>query len=412
LTQVCPHMPMARLLCSLAACIRCAAVDAPQCHADVPLEGTPLQREAKLWLSLLQIGRRARPVVGSGLLGGVEPVNVDSGDVQAEPDATPADSSLDKERIAVDTFDLDVHESSTCPSVDQLPCLSSEPGKQAVAVVIAGLRERLLLNSTTQKVIKSMADDGFRVHVYLHVVGSAPAANWDVRRGQTQEDPSTRGLQQQALYSHLHDQIEEVGGCLACFHYSEALLELPSIPDDPIIRERLRQYRPKDDPIGKNALRLWKARETMWVHAKRVEEGLGVWYQAAMWIKEDAFWWERLNLKGILAMSESPRAVWSRKCQEWKGINDRVLIFNRQGADVMLRAYTSFFNKGLPLSSFNSEAYMQALAHAGQLELHRISPTFFPEVDSMVSGSDAALCIFKCRLCGKFDLKQHGLTFC
>merc|ERR1712137_774550 len=56
-----------------------------------------------------------------------------------------------------------------CPTVEQAEC-ASLAGKPAIAISIVGVKQRMLFNSTVDNVVKSIAEQGFAVHVYISLV--------------------------------------------------------------------------------------------------------------------------------------------------------------------------------------------------------------------------------------------------
>jgi len=278
-------------------------------------------------------------------------------------------------------------------------------------VIIVGLRSRLLLNSTIQQLIRPIAGEGFAVHVYVSVVDKGSGTNWAPMREAGHEDPALKNLTHAQMRRHFYHMIKEAGGCLMCFDMANSSEKLPSIPRDEVMDKRLWQYLPNTSNVGRNVVRIWKSRERLWQCAVQTEAQTGEKYSLVLWTRDDAYWVDRVaHMKPLLSMAQNEQTLWSKNCKEWNGINDKVMVLGRKAANVLLRAYTSFWKPRPPLESWNSEMYLKALAQAHGIKLRVLKHEDLPTGDGMLIAGPKPICISRFYWCGK-DLPAD-LVFC
>ena len=216
------------------------------------------------------------------------------------------------------------------PGADGTLALNATPAfrpNRTLAVFIAGMRSRFILDSTLERVIRQCTCDGFVVHVYLSLVGfqgRGVARDW---MGEVLEpDPATRDMAHDEFDAHVRDGIVRAGGHLVYHRHSRRKESLAPIPNVWTLRSRLTQYSPSaNDPSGHNVLRLWRTRETMWNASLEMERMHCAKYTFVLWQRDDTYWGWPLQL----AQFEANRTVYSRDCHTFEGINDKVRSVGR-----------------------------------------------------------------------------------
>jgi len=208
-------------------------------------------------------------------------------------------------------------------------------------------------------------------------------------------DPSLQPLSHDQLQLRIQEDVRKAGACLMCLTISTTSEILPPTPRGLVFDQRLYQYPPFKSPLGRNILRVWKSRQSLWKAAKINEQRLGSKYSMAIWTRDDAFWINRIvDPAELLKNPNSPRTVWSKGCKQWSGINDKTVLLGRDAAEDMLSVYSSFWKKEPSLRSFNAEVYLKVFANSRKLILKELPFDELPNSDAMLYGENK-ICLLK-----------------
>jgi len=210
-----------------------------------------------------------------------------------KPTTKPATTKSSTTKLASTTFPGTTTTTTlaACPVLDSGPpgCAGVIDKRKSVFLSIMGLRHRMLFDTTAKQVIHSLAQEGFRVDVYISLVQKPDKVTWRPARALERELPHTRNLTKNELHRHYADMIQEQGGCLVCF-----FLRPPEVMDRPPNTEaylkKMQQYSPVWSAVGMNVLRLWRSREELWSLGLEVEKLRGERYTMGMWSRDDTRW--------------------------------------------------------------------------------------------------------------------------
>merc|ERR1712129_340757 len=114
----------------------------------------------------------------------------------------------------------------------------------------------------------------------------------------------------------------------------------------------------------------------------------------------------------FLTQKKAHRTLYSKDCKTWNGINDKTVVLGRTAADIMLRAYSAYWNPRPALVSWNAEIFLKKLAESRGIKLRPVSHEYLPTGDGMLIGGRTPICIFRCYWCGPNPLLQEDLVFC
>lgn len=293
------------------------------------------------------------------------------------------------------------------PDAAHCPWLSgshscANTGKNKVFLAVTGLRQRLIFDSTIKHVIKPLSSSDNVVHVYMSLVNKKADKNaWDQHRAVGHEPDEQINLTDAELQRKIAEAVERAGGCLMCSYIFDTPESLPAIPDNPLVNARLGLYQPRKTEVGRNILRVWKARKHLWELGVRAEKQFGYQYAIAMWSRDDTRWTNRiLDVKQLAQSSGAARTVWSKNCKDWGGINDKVVLSGRTAAFTMLGAYDSFFNGGPRVKGWNAEEYLKKLADSAGLSRRLLTHSQVPSGDAIHSGRKEPYCFIRGYYCG------------
>eukprot|EP00930_Biecheleria_cincta_P094758 TRINITY_DN8623_c0_g1_i1.p1 TRINITY_DN8623_c0_g1~~TRINITY_DN8623_c0_g1_i1.p1 ORF type:complete len:532 (-),score=107.84 TRINITY_DN8623_c0_g1_i1:151-1746(-) len=140
-------------------------------------------------------------------------------------------------------------------------------------------------------------------------------------------------------------------------------------PDAP---EKISQYSPKTTTVGRNLLRRWKSIQCLWHKALEEEKAGNFRYMFVMVAREDPTWLSSLNMN-TFNIAGSQNAIFSKNCNAWKGLNDKVFVFGRLAAEKSLTGlYTEFWNNTVDAS--NAEGYWKAYTASKGVQSVLVSP--------------------------------------
>lgn len=261
-----------------------------------------------------------------------------------------------------------------CPTAESVRCTDAA-WRRTAAVYIVGIKSRALLNTTMQRVLRRAIDDGFAVHVYLSLIYDASGTgNWLRAREMSRQ-------------------------------------ELEHIPENP---GQLREFPPHNTSTGKRVLNMWLRREKMWNATLLREAATGKRYEFLMWVRDDAYWVGDIpRPSALMQVPDAARTMWTLRCGEWGGVNDRVGMFGRDAAPAMLTMFSGFMHGGFPTGTRNSEVHLLKAARAGHVVLQRSTYDVLPLAIAMVYDTrrGPALCLLRKYWCGN-AAGVSGLKFC
>ena len=155
------------------------------------------------------------------------------------------------------------------------------------------------------------------------------------------------------------------------YEHLNAKEELDPLPQGKPYTQRMGQYSPYKDPLGKAIMRMWKARERMWGLAQQLEHRRRTRYHLVLWTRDDAFWIRNVRLRvlprppplssGRRLAANNSNAVWSRMCAAFGGINDKSVLMGRGAAPALMTAYSQFWAPDLNIT-YNAEQYLAMIA--------------------------------------------------
>jgi len=240
------------------------------------------------------------------------------------------------------------------------PCGNSG-GSRMVAVIMTGLKRRLLLESFIKHVVKRLASLGYKVHVYLSLVEASSYGDFQQGRKSVEVPTAIANLSGRDFQDVVREKITEAGGCVAELSVQGSEV-IPFFPDG-FKHQMLSEYPPWKGEVGRNVLRTWKSREVLWKAAKCNERSMGEQYAMSMWARPDTFWMgDLVDPTAMMARPNASNALWTKNCHNWGGINDKVALMGRQAADKMFDAYTMWLDARVNIVATNSEGFLSTLA--------------------------------------------------
>jgi len=298
-----------------------------------------------------------------------------------------------------------------CPTAESVRCTDAA-WRRTAAVYIVGIKSRALLNTTMQRVLRRAIDDGFAVHVYLSLIYDASGTgNWLRAREMSRQDPAIERLSRRGLQRYLRDLVRPTGACVLCAEIPQRPQELEHIPENP---GQLREFPPHNTSTGKRVLNMWLRREKMWNATLLREAATGKRYEFLMWVRDDAYWVGDIpRPSALMQVPDAARTMWTLRCGEWGGVNDRVGMFGRDAAPAMLTMFSGFMHGGFPTGTRNSEVHLLKAARAGHVVLQRSTYDVLPLAIAMVYDTrrGPALCLLRKYWCGN-AAGVSGLKFC
>jgi len=92
-------------------------------------------------------------------------------------------------------------------------------------------------------------------------------------------------------------------------------------------------------------------------------------------------------------------------------MNDKSVLLGREAADVMLSAYSNFWNPHPELRSKNAEIYLSLYARSQQLKMMYLKPGDLPGSDALIYETNPPrVCFLLTYWCGKTP--PPNTTFC
>merc|ERR1712050_392253 len=112
-----------------------------------------------------------------------------------------------------------------------------------------------------------------------------------------------------------------------------------------------------------------------------------------MWLRGDARWTRRLgDVRNLLSMPNASRSVWSKDCNLWGGINDKVVLAGRIAAETIFALYDMFFQAPALTCAWNAEVFIKKVATAKGLRHELLPHQQLPFGDAMYIGSPTQYC--------------------
>jgi len=285
------------------------------------------------------------------------------------------------------------------------PPKPAKPTRPKLAVLIAGLADRLVLLPKIHVVLNPIVSSGWDVDLYLSVVGAGNGSKavWHAIEN------STSAVLAEKLHTMADVQsLATAGGWTIRFGELDADSQevASSFPDDPV-PDRLTLYPPTESEIGMNVLRRFKTTEQLMRKIQEVEEVNHFSYDFVLVTKDDDHWLGPLDMGWFLAVPEHDQAVFSKDCLEFNGINDKTLLFGRTAAErVLPRLYTDFWNPNFDLETDNIETLWLALVYTKGARSSPVSLEKMPTCDSVYVQRKHGLpylCQKECYMCEDYE---------
>lgn len=248
-----------------------------------------------------------------------------------------------------------------------------------LAVLTVGLADRLLLASKIHALLEPTVAKGWDVDLYVSMVGKG-------RNNASTFTPVKNNVSaQEAEHLETVDAIKasaSTGGWTLRFcELNSDVLEVDSSIRSNITRIRL--FPPASSEVGKNILRRYKATELLMHQLQDVEKAHGFSYDFVLLTKDDDHWLGHLDISTFVAVSDQPKHVFSKNCQQWGGVNDKTLLFSRQAAEAVLpRLYSDFWMDEPTLNTANSEQFLDELLKIRGVESLPVELYRLPTCDS------------------------------
>eukprot|EP00928_Gymnodinium_smaydae_P008012 TRINITY_DN12879_c0_g1_i1.p1 TRINITY_DN12879_c0_g1~~TRINITY_DN12879_c0_g1_i1.p1 ORF type:complete len:578 (+),score=125.82 TRINITY_DN12879_c0_g1_i1:49-1734(+) len=277
------------------------------------------------------------------------------------------------------------------------PAAGSMPG--ALAVLIPGLRKRLVLRPTLDNVISPNAKAGLAVHVYASLVTTgATGKRWVKNEAAASEDPTLADLDSSEFEAKVREEVESAGGKLAYLRQLPGGEVLDPLPKFAL--KRWPQYPPSTSDIGKNVLRRYQSSEFLWNQTRAYEEKHGFRYSFVLLSRDDAYWLGPVLIPSFVRPAGDylgPARIFTRSCALFWGFNDKVAMLERAAAEAWLPLYSSFYHDSDDSleRSQGAEAFALQLIRLKGLAHYEVPFSQLPSLDSQfeVSNGNAAVCI-------------------
>lgn len=269
------------------------------------------------------------------------------------------------------------------------------------AILISGLKSRLVLNSTLHNVVQPAVRLGYKVDLYISLVAARHTVSYSYRG---MADPEVMDKSPDDFRASLEAAITSAGAHLALLQQREEQEVVDPLPRDKVLRY-LFDYSPYTSEVGMNVLRRWRSSEEL------LNATLGTSYDFVLWEREDQYW---LKPFWLFNFPPYPNAVYAKNCLGWGGMNDKSLLLGREAAHRLLRAYSSFWVVDERLESRNAEQFLAGLAQAEGLSVHKMPWKTMPSSDATFAKREdgsLGLCIKTFYSC-KSELPEGSPPFC
>jgi len=234
---------------------------------------------------------------------------------------------------------------------------SSKKSDRRLAILIAGLQDRVLLASKIKNVINKVAAQGYTSDLYLSLVKSGV-----VGKNQTASlYPGTVESQESSDERTIRSAIAGAGNLMS-YSLLTHQLDIHVPRDHP---KRLTQYfdcgKPGCPlPWGTNVLRRYRALEMLFNQTLMN----GPEYDFVLMTQDDDEWLGPLNMTYFESMRDSSNTLFTKDCLKWGGINDKPQLYGGKAAKkVLSKIYTGFFADSDPrITTSNGEKFLQEFA--------------------------------------------------
>lgn len=239
-------------------------------------------------------------------------------------------------------------------------------GKPRLAILLAGMSERLVLKPLISNVVTPNSKDGVVVDVFL-ALKVAKADFWkpsDVGYG----EPWLWDMPTEGLDDRLCTMANE-GGASLCKAKVVESEEVPTLPEDQVHQQRLNKYSPYKTATGVHLLQRWASLEKLWDDARRIEKRTGTNYTQVLVVRDDSFWAAPFRLGHEAFRGLGDMSMLTQACLEFGGINDKVFLLGRGAAEHMLRPFQAWLHDKSPDldEAHNAEEFFAAMAKMQQV---------------------------------------------
>jgi len=285
--------------------------------------------------------------------------------------------------------------------------------KPKLAVLIAGLAERLVLAPKIRVLIEPMAATGWDVELYLSVVGMGKGSR---KAWHPIENNESAVVAENLGTMAAVQTMAEAGGWTIrfCELDGDSQEVSSSFPRDMPVRLSL--YPPASNEIGMNVLRRFKTTEQLMHKVQDVEKANGFSYDFVLVTKDDDHWLRPLDISRFLAQpTPHNTTVYSKNCLNWGGVNDKTLLFGRQAAEAVLpRLYSDFWMETPDLVTNNIETLWRGIFKIRDVISWPVDFELLPTCDSIYLRGDNGmpyLCQKSCYMCKEYALLPTDRRF-
>lgn len=287
-----------------------------------------------------------------------------------------------------------------CPVMfDDIPVFKAEKN---MAVVISGLETRLLLLSKFKNVVENLAGRGFKVDVYIDVLGSQ--LKFGDQHSAVENQTSSRDLQE--TLATIKNFLDGKCGSLGLLNIREAREELD-------VPSKVHPWGFGGE-IGVNVLRRFSSYEFV-LGKVRDQEKIGNFkYDFLLLTRDDDEWLGPLQMEPIQATTDKIKhAMFSKNCKQFGGYNDKTLLFGREAADRILGNMFQYAMSHIrELPGRNPESFLKLFVEKQGVEAHEVDFKWMPTTcSSFIKGAEGQieLCQKKSKTC---ESKGWPVHFC
>eukprot|EP00928_Gymnodinium_smaydae_P093917 TRINITY_DN7828_c0_g1_i1.p1 TRINITY_DN7828_c0_g1~~TRINITY_DN7828_c0_g1_i1.p1 ORF type:complete len:353 (-),score=40.03 TRINITY_DN7828_c0_g1_i1:465-1469(-) len=277
----------------------------------------------------------------------------------------------------ISSIGAQLHETHTLP---QVHIGGSERTKEkAIAVFIVGTPTRLLLRSKLE-LLDHLAQTGYSVDFYIKLMPT----NATRYREATCFREEQRGVHDLGTFAR--DLLEKRGGKLQFFDISAVnALEI-------VAPNHLRTKEYSDSEKRAVVMRRYYAvtalMEQMIVHERESH----MTYEAVVWSKDDEHWFGPPLIDEMMKLSGFNNTVLTKACKQFKGVNDKTLIFGREAAQrVLPHLVSQLQTTSKKFKTRNTEDFVSQVLQRMGVASRPVPVDWIPTADSFYQSCDGEL---------------------
>jgi len=241
------------------------------------------------------------------------------------------------------------------------------PRSARVAVLLAGLAKRLLLQPTLAHVIAPNHKSGIRVDLF-GFLGDEEPQFWDRRDHDLRGEPWLQGLGRDAFAEQICARAYSAGAFLCDVEVGPS--KTVDLPKDCAHRNLVASYNPVNpvctrhqQAVGMRLLQRWAALERCWARARQSEKQQGAKYSQVLVLRDDTFWFQPFKFNYREFLGEKTMTVKVMGCMSMGGVNDKILYLGRGAAKQLLQPLHAWFydQRSELIGTYNAEEFLLEL---------------------------------------------------